>query len=92
MREVRKFKVDNVREMCIIHNWYTSGNNQSYQYMLTYCSMISNVDLFSLELVAKDIYKHSTVETTENQGYTVKDIMEVLANNCCYTSIVDEEN
>lgn len=91
MKEVRKFRVTTVRQTCINHDWYTTGDIVAYNDILDYCRDCNNVDIFSLSYVAANIYNHSTKETTDDQGYDVKEIMEVLANNCCYTSIVDEE-
>lgn len=64
---------DRVREECIRNNWYTKGDNQSYEKML---DKIAN-DTFDIDDVAKNIYEHSSTTKTSNEIF---EIIEAIVN------------
>ena len=83
MREVREISKYDVRKACIAYNWYTCGDCEEYDHMLTYVGNIERATTDELETIATDIKQHS------NTDYDVKNIMFVLANECCTTFIED---
>lgn len=81
MKETRKISMHNVRNECIKYNWYTKGNCDEYDYMLTFAKYLENVTTDDLETIATDIKIHSETD------YEIESIMFVLANDCCTTFI-----
>lgn len=67
---VQVLTVEDVREVCIRHQYYTRGDCEAYQNMFECCGYV-NAD--SLEEIAKDIKDHSNTEDS------VLDIMQTLA-------------
>ena len=67
---VQVLTVEDVREVCIRHQYYTRGDCEAYQNMFDHCGYV-NAD--TLEVIAKDIKDHSNTEDS------VLDIMQTLA-------------
>ena len=67
---VQVLTVEDVREVCIRHQYYTRGDCEAYQNMVDHCGYV-NAD--TLEVIAKDIKDHSNTEDS------VLDIMQTLA-------------
>lgn len=68
--ETRRICAGDVRTLCIERNWYTGGNNQEYEKMLSYAGTIPNVTTENLLYLATDIKKHSFTERSiENICY-----------------------
>ena len=81
MKEIRKISMYNVRKECIKYNWYTKGDCDEYDYMLTFTKCLENVTTDDLETIATNIKINSETD------YEIKEIMFVLANDCCTTFI-----
>lgn len=67
---VQVLTVEDVREVCIRHRYYTRGDCWAYQNMFDHCGYVS---ADTLEVIAKDIKDHSNTEDS------VLDIMQTLA-------------
>ena len=67
---VQVLTVEDVREVCIRHRYYTRGDCWAYQNMFDHCGYV-NAD--TSEGIAKDIQDHSKTEDS------VLDIMQTLA-------------
>ena len=67
--------------MCINNNFYTNGDCEEYDNMLTYANNVKRATTKVVEKIATDIKEHSD---TESQ---VIDIMYKLINECCITYI-----
>lgn len=67
---VQVLTVEDVREVCIRHQYYTRGDCGAYQNMFEHCGYVS---ADTLEVIAKDIKDHSNTEDS------VLDIMRTLA-------------
>ena len=67
---VQVLTVEDVREVCSRHRYYTRGDCWAYQNMFDHCGYV-NAD--TLEVIAKDIKDHSKTEDS------VLDIMQTLA-------------
>lgn len=61
MKIVTKVSPDSLRQVCIKNDYYTLGNNEDYQKMLT---MFNEVDGEKIEILAKDIKEHSHTDDT----------------------------
>ena len=87
MKQIRYISGENVRLMCIAHNFYTCGDNEEYLRMLAYCDLLRGQGLATLNelyYIAADIKMHSSTELSQRQ------IVELLINECCAT--IKEEN
>ena len=75
---------EDVRQMCIAHQYYTRGDCRAYENMLGLLDLPrskytgSNISADKLEEIAEDIKDHSDTEDT------VRDIME---NLCCHIKV-----
>lgn len=75
---------EDVRQMCIAHQYYTRGDCRAYENMLGLLDLPrskytgSNISADKLEEIAEDIKDHSDTEDT------VRDIME---NLCCHIRV-----
>lgn len=74
----RRLYKEDVRDVCIKHNYYTAGDCEEYEQMfkmLDWESPLSksNISTFRLEMIANDIKEHSITDDT------LDDIMETLA-------------
>ena len=67
---VQVLTADEVREVCIRHQYYTKGTCQEYENLFEMCGYVTPD---SLENIAKDIKDHSDTEDS------VLDIMKTLA-------------
>lgn len=81
MKEVRKISRENVRKACISRNWYTRGDCEEYEHILSYVDNLERATTDELETIATDIKQHS------NTDCEIKTIMFILANECCITFI-----
>lgn len=76
-RITRTLSVEDVRQVCISHNYYTRGTNEEYKdmfHLLDYKTKTSGSNITSnrLQVIAMDIKDHSDTEDT------VEEIMENL--------------
>ena len=75
---------EDVRQMCIAHQYYNRGDCRAYENMLGLLDLPrskytgSNISADKLEEIAEDIKDHSNTEDT------VRDIME---NLCCHIKV-----
>ena len=75
---------EDVRKMCIAHQYYTIGDCRAYENMLGLLDLPrskhtgSNISAVKLKEIAEDIKDHSNTEDT------VRDIME---NLCCHIKV-----
>lgn len=83
MKETRKISMYNIRNECIKNNWYTKGDCDDYDNILTFANDLENATTDDLETIATDIKTHSETD------YEIESIMFVLANDCCTTFIED---
>ena len=81
MKEIRKISMYNVITECIKNDWYTKGDCDDYNNILTFAKSLENATTDDLETIATDIKTHSETD------YEIKHIMFVLANDCCTTFI-----
>ena len=81
MKETRMISMYDVRTECIKNNWYTNGDCEAYDNMLTFINGLKYATTDDLETIATDIKEHSTTDDE------IETIMFVLANNCCKTFI-----
>ena len=79
MKELRKISMSDVRKQCIEHNWYTNGDCEAYDNMLTFVNSLEYASTDDLETIATDIKEHSDTD------YEIASIMYFLANKCCVT-------
>lgn len=83
MKEVRTISMYDVRKACISYDLYTAGDCEEYDRMLMYVREIERATTDELETIAKDIKEHSDTDKD------VKEIMFILANECCTTFFDD---
>ena len=97
-QENRKIKVhanrywssDDVRSMCIRHDFYTCGDCEEYDMMLHYVQMLPDGPTErNLYLVALDIWNHSDEEVQYNLDIT--DIMYYLEHETVQVSFWEDE-
>lgn len=89
MKEMRKFDIYKVREMCIRNFYYTMGTNEDYCKMFEMCE--EEATLENVIAVADDIIAHSDIdEEIEIYGsyheFRVNLVWELI-NECCTTSV-----
>lgn len=84
MKEIRKISREAIRNACIEKNWYTCGNCEEYEKILSYANKLEEVTTDDLETIATDIKYHSDTEAT------IKNIMFFIANICCTTFIIED--
>lgn len=77
MKEIVMMSTEDVRKKCIENNWYTRGDIESYDKLLTFISNIEYVTINTIKFVARDIKAHS------NTDYSVESIMFIISNQCC---------
>ena len=72
---------EDVRQMCIAHQYYTRGDCRAYENMLGLLDLPrskytgSNISADKLEEIAEDIKDHSDTEDT---------VREIMENLCCH--------
>lgn len=74
--ETRKMTMDNLRALCIEHDWYTCGDNDEYSNLLNTAHYCENITTDVLVELATDIKSHSETE------YEITSIMFELARIC----------
>lgn len=79
MKELRTISMSDVRKVCIENNWYTNGDCEAYDNMLSFVNSLEYASTDDLETIATDIKEHS------NTDYEITNIMFVIANECCIT-------
>lgn len=77
-KEIREFKEDSIRTMCIRHNFYTCGNNEEYTALLSKESLKPTTKVIAE--IAVDIIRHSEVD-----DYPIESMMYVIAKECVET-------
>ena len=76
--ETRKICRDDLRNLCIRHEWYTKGDCKEYDRLLDMCDEYCYLDNTKLYMMASDIILHSNMENDE----TITSVMFELANIC----------
>lgn len=84
MKEIRKTSRGAIRNACIERNWYTCGNCEEYEKILSYADKLKEVTTDELEKIATDIKNHSDTDCN------VQSIMFYIANVCCTTFIIED--
>lgn len=75
--ETRTLSMSDLRNLCIKNNWYTNGNNDEYNELLT---SVKNKNITTNDIIdiANDIINHSdlnfTIETLENVCFEILEI------------------
>ena len=64
----RKLFWDDVRQVCIDNQYYTRGNCEEYESLLSTVRSFSTIDDTQLFLIAQDIYNHSNVQRIMEEG------------------------
>ena len=77
MKELRQISTIKIIRICIENDFYTDGDYEDYNNMLTFASSLKNATTDDLEKIASDIKKHSETDCE------IEDIMFSLANDCC---------
>ena len=75
-----KLKIDELREMCISHNWFTLGTNENYEDMFNFINLKNqtSIDEYDLLYVSHLIKKFSsTDETLEEIRQSLETILRV---------------
>ena len=64
MKELRKLNSNDVRLLCIRHNYYTKGNNEQYGNLLEsiYQNEMFNTTTHDIVRIATDILEHSNLD------------------------------
>lgn len=57
-KEVRKISLENIRQMCIEHNWYDYGTNKDYDTLLSYSNK-DNITSDDIIEMAINIFDHT---------------------------------
>ncbi len=65
MIEKRKLYSDDLRKLCIRHNWYTKGTNEEYAQLLNMADKLDHVRSRYIVGIAEDIIKHSDLSGTD---------------------------
>ena len=60
-KETRKMPMDRLRNLCIKYNWYTHGNTEEYNNLLT-MTKVENITTETLVEMANNIFEHSKVD------------------------------
>lgn len=86
----RTLRPEDVRMVCIDHNYYTCGDNEEYGNMFSMLDMKigaahSNINGYRLQMIAEDIKAHSDTEET------VEDIVWALSSKIRVTPFVVED-
>lgn len=90
LKETRKIMNDKVRSLCIRNNFYTCGDCEEYDNLLSnLCSGNKEITTSDLIEIADDILKHSSNLFYSNDD--IKSLVFDLANSCCYTVFDFEE-
>ena len=55
MKEKRVIMVDDVRQSCINHRWYTEGNIEEYDKMMSYVMSVDIATTAEIAVIATDI-------------------------------------
>ena len=80
---------EDVRQMCIAHQYYTRGDCRAYENMLGLLDLPrskytgSNISADKLEEIAEDIKDHSDTEDT---------VREIMENLCCHISVLSHQS
>lgn len=71
-----------IRELCIRERWYECGTIRDYNEILNYVDAHSMLDVDSLDIIATDIYLHSTNKLCHDtrEGY-IEDIKHIILND-----------
>jgi hypothetical protein len=77
-REIRKINADEIRGLCIKHDWFTRGNNAEYDVLLQYGFQGKEITTDELVEMAKIILEHSDTD------YELTSVMHELSQ-ICYT-------
>lgn len=96
-KAVRKMSRDDLRRLCIRENYFTRGDNEEYEELL---SMLNDNPKMTKDLykeIAEIIFEHSNVETMKIQygcgdDDLMADILFKLYNDASITLIVREED
>lgn len=83
MKELRTISMSDVRKTCIENNWYTNGDCEAYDNMLTFVNGLKHASTDDLETIATDIKEHSDTD------YGIAGIMFVLVSKCCITTFFE---
>lgn len=78
-----------VRDFCIRHEFYTRGDSEAYNTMLTYVDE-HDPETLDIERVAFDILDHSSQEI--NDTFIIDDIMYLLNKECVCTYFCKVKN
>ena len=73
----KRLEREDVRQVCIRHNYYTAGTCEEYEEMFSMLDKVSpvsksNITTSKLEMIANDIKEHSVTSDT------LEEIMETL--------------
>ena len=77
-----------VRTVCVHNDFYTCGDNDEYDKMLTYVSNHESPDEDDLLVIASDILRHS--DEAAHHHFTTASLVEALINGAC-TIVVNRQ-
>lgn len=79
--ETRHLEASTLRKLCILHDWYTCGDNEEYGRLFDRlrdcCGCPENLTTEKLVEIAEDIWEHSDI-----QDYTIETVLHELARAC----------
>lgn len=71
--EQRRIGAEDLRTLCILHDWYSRGTCKEYDKLFQKACSIDNLTTEDIADIAEDIIEHSDEETLE--GYEFEDVM-----------------
>ena len=73
-KEVRKISLENIRQMCIEHNWYDYGTNKDYDTLLSYSNK-DNITSDDIIEMAINMFVH--VHLQVKYVHLIKDLIVI---------------
>ena len=74
---------DAIYNLCVRQNYYTCGDNESYEKMLGYVDSMNNIQMDKIAdmvyIIANDIYDHSDIEEMQSEyGCSKEDVLSSI--------------
>lgn len=91
IKEMKHLFPDDVRTLCIEHNWYTNGTSDEFCQMLDSIRKRKNITANFIYTIACDIFVHSNLKDWgENIDDVLENLMCYIINDCVRTSVTIE--
>ncbi len=76
--EQRRISADELRTVCILHDWYTRGSCNEYEKLFQKACSKDHLTIDDIEDIARNIIDHSTEESLD--GYEFEDVMYAITD------------